>query len=261
MSPVIHISNWSLVLALGFILMAQAGSAAFRLGLGRDLLVGTIRTFGQLFLMGWVLRYVFEVKLLWVTLLVFLVMITTAAHVIRGRVQEKSVGVALPAFVSMLLSYFVISWIVTGLIVDAEPWWTPQYFIPLAGMVVGNSMTALAISVDRLLSDLGARRDEVEMMLSLGADAREASRPMVRDAVRAGMIPAINSMMGVGLVFIPGMMTGQILAGADPVAAIRYQIVVMLMLVGSQALGSMIMVFWVKSRVFGRGQRLLLSHD
>jgi putative ABC transport system permease protein len=99
------------------------------------------------------------------------------------------------------------------------------------------------------------------MKLSLGADYKEASREIVADSIKAGMIPSINAMMGVGIVFIPGMMTGQILAGADPLIAIRYQIVVMLMLVGSTALGAMIVVFLTRKRCFGAGQQLLLRPE
>ena len=152
----------------------------------------------------------------------------------------------------------LVSILVTGVVVGADPWWKPQYFIPLAGMVIGNSMNAIAIALDRLVSDLRARRAEVEMKLCLGADVSEASTEMVAGAMKAGMIPSINGMMAVGIVFIPGMMTGQILAGADPLEAIRYQIVVMLMIVGSTALGSMLVVRLVRRRCFGPGQQLLL---
>jgi putative ABC transport system permease protein len=147
---------------------------------------------------------------------------------------------------------------VLALVVRAEPWWRPDYFIPIAGMVIGNSMNALAISLDRLVSDLTAGRAEVEMRLSLGATPREASEEIVRRSVRAGMIPSINSMMSVGLVFIPGMMTGQILSGMDPAQAVRYQIVVMLMLVGSTGLASIIAVLLARDRCFGPGGQLLL---
>jgi putative ABC transport system permease protein len=99
----------------------------------------------------------------------------------------------------------------------------------------------------------------VEMKLSLGANYREASDDIFRNAVTAGMIPSINAMMGVGLVFIPGMMSGQILAGTDPLIAIRYQIVVMLMLVGSTAVSSVVVMLIVRRRCFGSGEELLLS--
>jgi len=126
-------------------------------------------------------------------------------------------------------------------------------------MVIGNSMSALAISLERFFRDLRQQRDQIEMQLSLGAGYREASAEIFRNSVKAGMIPSINAMMGVGLVFIPGMMSGQILAGIDPMIAIRYQIVVMLMLVGATALSSVTIMLLIRKRCFGSGEELLLT--
>jgi putative ABC transport system permease protein len=125
-------------------------------------------------------------------------------------------------------------------------------------MIIGNSMNAIAISLDRLFSDLLRRRSEVELLICLGATGKEASVDMYRDAIKAGMIPSINAMMGVGVVFIPGMMTGQILAGSDPLVAVKYQIVVMLMLVASTALGSLLDVSLVRKRCFAADHRLII---
>ena len=97
------------------------------------------------------------------------------------------------------------------------------------------------------------------MKLSLGANYREASEDVVRRAIKAGMIPSINSLMGVGIVFIPGMMTGQIVAGADPLAAVRYQIVVMLMLVAATTISTLMVVLLTRRRCFGEAQQLILS--
>ena len=259
MTPhIIEIGPLQLALCLGFVLLAGLTSFSHRLGLGRDLAIGTVRTFAQLFLMGFVLKFVFEVRLSWLVLLMFCFMVAAAVHTIRGRVKERSVPFAVPVFLSMLVSYALVTTVVTGVIVGAKPWWTPQYFIPLAGMIVGNSMTAISICLDRLFSDLRSRRSEVEMKLCLGADYREASRDILAGAVRAGMIPSINSLMAVGLVSLPGMMTGQILSGTDPLTAIRYQIVVMLMLVASTAIGSLVVTNLVRKRCFSKGQQLLL---
>lgn len=255
---IIEISYWQLLLCLGFVLLAGGASVYHRLGLGRDLLVGTIRTFAQLFLMGYVLTFIFEVNAWWLVLLLFTGMVTAAVHIIKGRVNSRKVPFVIPTFLSMFISYTLVSIVVTGVIVGAKPWWTPQYFIPLAGMIVGNSMTAIAISLERLFSDLASRRKEVEMKLALGADYREASQEILRGAVKAGMIPSINSLMAVGLVSLPGMMTGQILSGTDPLIAIRYQIVVMLMIVAATALGSLIVAGLVRRRCFTAGQQLIV---
>ena len=257
--PIIEIGPLQLALCLVFVLLAGLTSFSYRLGLEKDLLVGTVRTFVQLFLMGFVLKFVFAVNVGWLVLLIFATMAAAAVHTIRGRVKERSIPFVVPTFISMILTYSLVSMLVTGVIVGAKPWWTPQYFIPLAGMIVGNSMTAIAICLERLFSDLKSRHAEVEMRLGLGADYREASQDILRGAIMAGMIPSINSLMSVGLVSLPGMMTGQILSGTDPLIAIRYQIVVMLMLVASTSMGALIVTNLVRKRCFSAAQRPLLG--
>ncbi|QJB56398.1 iron export ABC transporter permease subunit FetB [Pseudodesulfovibrio sp. zrk46] len=256
--PIIEIGPLQLSLCLGFVLLAGGASVYHKLGLGKDLLVGTIRTFAQLFIMGYVLKFIFDVHYMWLVLGMFTFMVAAAVHIIRGRVSERSVPFVIPTFISMLLSYTLVSYLVTAVIVGAKPWWTPQYFIPLAGMIVGNSMTAISISLERLFSDLKSRRAEVEMRLALGADYREASQDILRGAIKAGMIPSINSLMAVGLVSLPGMMTGQILSGTDPLIAIRYQIVVMLMIVAATSLGALLVTGLVRRKCFSEVQRLVV---
>ncbi len=258
MDGVIAIETWRLALALVFALVAGGCSLALGLGLGRDIAIGTVRTFAQLFLMGLVLAFVFRLETPWPVLGLFLVMSLAAAHTAKGRVKEKAVRFAWPMYGGMAAVYLLVTVTVTGAIVNATPWWKPQYFLPIGGMVLGNSMNSVAIALDRLFSDLRARHAQVEMRLCLGASAAEASADVLRSAVRAGMIPSINSMMAVGLVSLPGMMTGQILGGTDPTQAIRYQIVVMLMIVGATALGSTLLTLVIRRRCFGPGDRPLL---
>ncbi len=254
----LEISFLELSITALFVIAAGGISLWGRLGLGKDLLIGSVRCVVQLLAMGYVLKYIFNVASVWIVLLLFTIMVIFAVRIIRGNVAETTIPFVMPAFLTMLMVYALISAIVTGLIVGAKPFWHPQYFIPLAGMVVGNSMTALGLSLDRLFSDFKTQRDEIEMMLCLGATSVEASRDIFRKALKAGMIPSINSLAGVGLVFIPGMMTGQILSGEDPMLAIRYQIVVMFMLVASTALTVTIVLYIVRKRCFGAGQQLLL---
>ncbi len=258
MTDIAVIGPWQLLIALVFICIAGGASILHRLGLERDLLVGTVRTFAQLFIMGYVLKLIFGLNWAILVIGVYLAMIVFAARIIKGRVKEPDVNYLVPTFLTMLAGYFLVTLLVTGVVVQASPWWKAQYFLPLGGMIVGNSMNALALSLERLFSDLRARRDEVEMRLGLGADYREASQEIMRNALKAGMIPSINSMMGVGVVFIPGMMTGQILAGVDPMMAVRYQIVVMLMLVGSTAVSSLAVLTICRKRCFSPGQSLIL---
>ena len=117
-------------------------------------------------------------------------------------------------------------------------------------MILGNAVNGIALSLDRLYGEVRARKDEVEALLSLGATRWEAIRHCVQQAIRSGMTPTINSLMLVGLVHLPGMMTGQILGGVDPLQAARYQIVVMLMIAAAVAIGSMILVGLSIGRIF-----------
>ncbi len=260
MTPeIVSIGIGQLAFGLVFILVAGITSLVHALKLEKDLLVGTVRTFVQLFALGYILIFIFKLDDAVLVLAVFGFMIFFAAWEIRNRIKEKQVTFFWPLFISMVVSYIIVSYMVTAVVVGVKPWWKPQYFIPLGGMVIGNSMNATAIALERLLGELRKRRNEVEALLCLGADYKEASNKILGTAMRAGMIPSINSMMTVGIVFIPGMMTGQILAGADPLQAVRYQIMVMVMLVGSTAIGSFLVVYLVRKRCFGRGERLLLQ--
>jgi len=256
MQGVLDIGFFELALSSLFVVSAGAISVWSRLNLEKDLIVGSVRCVLQLVLMGYVLNIIFKLETPWIVLGLFVMMTFFAVRIVRGNVKERNIPFVVPSFLTMLAVYAVIAAIVSGIIVGADPWWNPQYFIPLAGMVVGNSMTALSLSLDRLFSDLKAKRAEIEMQLCLGASSEEASREIVQDALKAGMVPSINSLAGVGLVFIPGMMTGQILAGTDPVLAIRYQIVVMFMLVASTALTVFIVLRIVRGRCFGPSQQL-----
>ena len=255
---IVNIGFGQLAAGLLFILIAGAASVFHALKLERDLLIGTVRTFAQLFMLGYVLKFIFNLDNVWLVLLIFFFMTFFAAWTIYSRVEEKQISFFFPVLFSMTISFFLVSFMVTAVVVGVKPWWKPQYFIPLGGMVIGNSMNAIAIALERLLGDLRTNRKEIEMKLCLGADYKEASQETVRDAVKAGMIPSINSMMAVGMVFIPGMMTGQILAGADPVLAIKYHIVIMVMIVGSTAIGTLLAISLVRRLCFSPGHQLLL---
>ena len=125
-------------------------------------------------------------------------------------------------------------------------------------MIAGNSMNAISLSLERLLRDLRQQRPQIELALILGATGSQATAPILRAAVRAGMIPSINALMTVGLVSLPGMMTGQILSGTAPGDAVRYQIVVMLMLVASTAIGATLVTWVVRRRCFTRAHQLAI---
>lgn len=253
---IIDIGYFELAFCLILVLAAGLASVGLKLGLERDILWATVRTVAQLFLLGYILRFIFGVETAWLVLLILFGMILFAAWTIRGRMEQRPVAFFWPTFLSMLLSYFVVVFFATALVIRVEPWYLPHYVIPLGGMVVGNSMNAIALALDRLFSSLDKGRQEVELHLSLGATYREASQRPLKEAVRAGMIPSINNMMAVGVVFIPGMMTGQILAGVDPMVAIKYQIMIMILILISTMSGGILVTHLVRRLCFTRDHQL-----
>lgn len=256
-SGVIPIGTAELVLSTLFVLVAAAISLGLSLGLTRSLLVATIRTYLQLLALGFVLRWVFQVDVALVVLAILVLMMTAAVHTLLQRVDTAPGRLWWESFASIFISALTVTFAVTSLIVHVRPWYNPQYVLPIAGMILGNSMTGISIALERVFGDLQRRADEVWTYLSLGATPWEAALPSIRTALTAGLIPTINSMSAVGIVSIPGMMTGQILAGIDPALAARYQIVVMLMISAATAVGAILAVLLSYRRAFDTDGRLL----
>lgn len=249
-SGVVPISDFQLALSVILVVITGAVSAALRLGLLKSLLWGTIRTFVQLTFVGYVLRYVFEINNLWLITAMVGVMCAVAARASVKRTPNVPSYPVMLAFWSLLASTVLVGLIVVRIIISPEPWYSARIVIPIFGMILGNSMTGIALSLDRLYSEAYARAGEIEALLSFGATPWEAVRDCVKTAVRSGMTPTINSLMVVGIVSLPGMMTGQILGGADPHEAVRYQIVVMLMISAAVAIGCLLLVGISYKRLF-----------
>ena len=166
-------------------------------------------------------------------------------------------GIWLNSIVSMWASSWIIAAIALFGIVRVRPWYDPQYAIPLLGMILGNTLNGISLGLDRLTEELRSRRDQVDTLLALGATRWEAAQEPVRRSVRTGMIPIINSMMVVGIVSIPGMMTGQLLAGVDPLSAVEYQIVIMFLIASGTALGPVGVVLLGYRRLFNERHQFL----
>jgi len=239
---VIEIGWPQLLLSTGFVVVVGLLSLRLSLGVERELAIATLRTFLQLVALGLVLRWVFDVDSVWLVLAILVIMMAAAAHTIVRSAPGAPKGILRNSMFTMLLTGFTVTFAVTGLIIGVEPWYKAQYVIPIAGMVLGNSMNGVALSLERVFADLDARAGQILALSALGATPWEVAGESVRAAVRAGLIPTINAMAAAGLVFIPGMMTGQVLAGADPLKAAYYQIVVMLMVSAATAIGSILAV-------------------
>ena len=245
-----------LALAAALIVVNGVISVALKLGMERDLAVASVRTVVQLALVGLLLDRVFAVgEPGWVVLFA-LVMIVAATVAAARRPSRTYRGIYRDSFVSMLVSSLLVTLVAVVGILSVEPWYEPQYLIPLLGMLLGNSLTGISLGLDRLLTAVGEGAERVEARLALGATAWEASRSAVREAVRTGMIPIVNTMMIVGIVSLPGMMTGQILAGADPADAVKYQILILFMIAASTAMGTLGAVLLGWRRLFDDRQRL-----
>ncbi len=238
-TSIIHIDALRLVLSTCLVLVAGLVSVSFRLDMEKRLAVAAVRTVVQLLLIGVLLRTIFQLDNLWVILGLATVMAAIAGRAAVGRLSLKTEGLQGFTFVTLIVCGLATTLFVTKIVVGAHPWYKPQYLIPILGMILGNSLTGLSLCMDSLMKAFVQRREEIETELALGATAWEAARPAIREAVRKGMVPIINSMTVVGLVSIPGMMTGQILSGTDPFEAVKYQIVVMFMLAASVSLSSM----------------------
>ncbi len=221
---------------------AGAVSLVLRLGVEKRLGVAALRTVIQLGLLGLILERVFAVRNPYVVVGLLLLMTVFAAREAVGRSSRRYKGILADAWLTMAATCFLVGGIVTQVVVGVEPWYDPQYVIPLLGMILGNSLTGISLCLDRFMDHLETRSAEVELRIAFGATRREALAAPLKDAVRTGMIPIINSMAAAGIVSLPGMMTGQILAGSPPMQAVAYQIVVMFMIAAAVALGAMLVV-------------------
>lgn len=251
-SGVIPISNFQLALSVILVLIAGLISAALKLELLKPLLWGTVRTFIQLTLIGYALTFIFNVNNLWFIILIVTLMCLVASGTASKRTPNAGHYPLVLGFISLWVSTFLVGTIVVVLVISPEPWYSARIVIPIFGMILGNSMNGIALSLDRLFSEVKSRISEIEALLCFGAMPWEAVRDCVKEALRAGMTPTINSLMVVGLVSLPGMMTGQILGGADPKQAVRYQIVVMLMIAAAVAIGCLLLTLMSYKKIFTR---------
>jgi putative ABC transport system permease protein len=258
---IVRLSPWDLALAAGLIILLAGLSMRLRLDLTRSLVVAAVRTTVQLMLIGLVLKALFEhVHPGWMAL-VAAVMLLAAGREVVGRQKRRfkgNWGFALGTL-SMFISSFAVAVLALITIIGPEPWYTPQYAIPLLGMLLGNTMNGIAIGLDRLTSTAWEQRTRVEGSLMLGWTWSQAIESIRRDSIRNGLIPIINSMMAAGLVSLPGMMTGQILGGNPPMEAVKYQILIMFLIAGGTGLGTTGAVWLGSRRLFDERQRLRLD--
>jgi len=250
-----------LVIAAVLVGLLALLSLRLQTGISVQLLVAAARTAIQLSLIGLVLKVLFaNVHLGWVTLMAVF-MLLVAGREVMARQERRFKGwwgYAVGTF-SMFLSSFTVTVFALVVILGDSPWYTPQYAIPLLGMLLGNTMNGISISMDRLTHAAWEQRSVIEARLMLGERWDEAISEIRRQAIRSGMIPIINAMAAAGIISLPGMMTGQILAGAAPVDAVKYQILIMFLITAGTGLGTMAAVTIGAKHLFDKRQRLCLD--
>ncbi|MDH5611978.1 MAG: iron export ABC transporter permease subunit FetB [Gammaproteobacteria bacterium] len=258
MNTLISLSAYDLMLAALLVLALVGLVARMNLGITQQLVIAAIRTTVQLLLVGLVLKQVFESAQLSLIALIMLVMLTVAAWEVLSRQKRKIKafwGFAI-SVISLFVSSFLITLIALFFIIGTDPWYTPQYAIPLLGMLLGNTMNGIALGMDRLIQTAWQQRAVIEQRLMLGQTAIEAIREIRHESMRAGMIPIINAMAAAGIVSLPGMMTGQILSGTEPVEAVKYQILIMFLITAGTGFGVIAVLHLISKRLFDARDRL-----
>ena len=249
MNPtIIDLSLWDLVTVYSLLLMSIGLAHILRAGQGRDIFWSGLRMFVQLMIVGYLLHLVFALESALPVLLILMVMTGFAVQTIGARVETKMPNFYRVVGAAILFGCGGMTFFFCTLVIGLEPWYDPRYLIPLAGMVIGNSMTGASLAAERLAAEFRERREEIETALCLGSSVKLAAEPAVSSAFRAALIPSVNAMAAMGLVFLPGMMTGQILSGTEPLIAVKYQIAIMCVITGSVALTTfMILRFGYRS--------------
>jgi putative ABC transport system permease protein len=254
-----NLSLWDVAIAALLIVVNGAVSVALKLDLERKLAWAAVRTVVQLLAIGYVLGWVFQFDRWFVVLPLMAAMTLIAGFAGAQRGARTYTGQRVDSIVSIWVSSWLVAAVGLFVVIRIRPWYEPQYAIPILGMILGNTLTGVSLGIERMTEELTARRDRVDMALALGATRWEAAQAPARQAVRAGMIPTLNQMAVVGIVSLPGMMTGQVLAGQSPLQAVRYQIVIMFLIAASSALGTVLAVLLTYRRLFSADHRFLAS--
>ncbi|TFK36703.1 hypothetical protein BDQ12DRAFT_654041 [Crucibulum laeve] len=244
-------------IALTFILFDVGVSTVFRLGVGSSLMIAALRCMGQLAVVATLLQKVFESKNPWVVALIacvlnFLGTFETVVNKSQRRFQHMFPAV----LVALLGSTIPVSIIGTRFAMSVEPFWTPIQYIPIVGMLCGATISSIVVSVSYVLKELTENRDKVEVYLAFGATRTEACRPIVIEALRLALTPPINNMSVLGIIAIPGMMTGAILGGSSVQQAARLQMIIMFMISASSVLASILTTFAAVSVVVDKQHRI-----
>ncbi len=260
MTPIL-LSPADVAIAAALIVLDAGLSLALRLGLHRSLIWAALRMVVQLVVVGFVLRAVFAIASPWITLAVVLVMVAIAAREVAARPEQRlgRLGNYAVGGGAVLLATFLTAILALTTAIRPQPWYDPHYAIPLAGIVLGSVLNGASLALDSVLSGVVRERAAIEAQLALGAPFGQAIRPLVRLSVRRALLPLINQMSAAGIITLPGIMTGQILAGMDPLEAAKYQILLIFLLAGGSGLAAVAVALLAVRRLTDDRQRLRLD--
>jgi putative ABC transport system permease protein len=234
----VDISLVEVAASVALVALAVAVSFWRRAELERDLAVAVLRSFVQLTAIGYVIQAIFDSDSLWLVAALLAVMVGFGAFTARSRARAVP-GALGPLVLALSAAAAITLGLVLALgVFDAEP----RYLVPVGGMVIGNSMTAAAVALNRLADEVRGQAPLIEAILALGGTSRQASAGLVTRSLRSGMIPLIDSTKTTGVVFFPGTMVGMLVAGAEPIDAVRLQLILLWVLLGSVALAALIAV-------------------
>ncbi|MDT2815820.1 ABC transporter permease [Vagococcus carniphilus] len=242
----LDISNTSLFFASSLVLIALVIDYKEKLGLGKDIFIAAIRAVIQLFIIGYVLSAIFKLDNVITTTVMVLFIIFNAAYNagkranhLKNSFQISLIAIGVGTFVSLTVLYL-----------SGTLKWTPSQIVPITGMIASNAMTAIGVGYRTMQSKFTDQKQQVQEKLALGATKKQATLPIIRESIKTAMSPSIDSTKTVGLVSLPGMMSGLMFAGIDPTTAIRYQIVVMFMLISTTGFATMIATYLSYGKYF-----------
>lgn len=248
-----NISVTSLLVASSLVLVSLLFSYFQKLKLEKETIISVVRAVVQLIAVGYVLEYIFGLQNPVFTTLLVLFMTFNAAY----NAAKRGKGIRNGLLISFAAIAVGAGVTLAVLVLSGAIQYVPNQIIPISGMIISNAMVALGLCYRQITADFKSRREEVETKLSLGADILPSSITIIRDAIRTGMIPTIDSAKTLGIVSLPGMMTGLILAGTPPLQAIRYQIMVTFMLLSTTAISSFIACYLSYRNFFNDRKQLL----
>lgn len=262
MSGHLELSLWQILAAYTFVVILLVIVRVKGISREKEIIIASLRMTLQLIIAGYILQFLLQNSRPLYTILTILLMQAFSIYNIQKRVKRK-ISDKLKKVIAVSMFCGTISALLFFLfvVIRIKPWYDPATFIPIAGMLVGNAMTGISLAVNGLVDSMHLQKDLIEASLMLGAKPKAACKDIIDKTFDAAILPTLNSMLGMGIVFLPGMMTGQILSGVSPHLATRYQIVIMLGILGSVSLAVFLFVEFAYKTFFNEKGQLIIGND